>query len=294
MKRTIYKIIRYSGLPFLFKEIIQRNKTTILLFHDIDVETAKNIFSYLKKNYSIIGLVDFLKAVSENKQLPKKSLILTFDDGNIGNYYLLPIIKDYDIPITVFLCASVINTNRHFWFNYSPLNLPTRKLNSLTNNQRITILAQTGFNQEKEYEEPQALQWTQINEMRQYVDFQSHTLFHPNLPQCNDHEAEKEISKSKEILENEYGFDVYAIAYPNGDYSEREIWLSKKTGYKCGITVDYGFNTVKTDLFKLKRISVNDTSDLNELIVKSSGVWGFLKLITGQGQNYKIRNFLRP
>jgi hypothetical protein len=50
--------------------------------------------------------------------------------------------------------------------------------------------------------------------------------------------------------------------------------------------VDYGFNTVNTDPFKLKRISVNDTDDLNELIVKASGVWAFIKTQNGRKQEF--------
>ena len=77
-----------------------------------------------------------------------------------------------------------------------------------------------------------------------------------------------------------------AIAYPNGDYSERDIELVKSAGYRCGVTVDYGFNTVKTDLFRLKRLSVNDTGNIDELAVKASGVWAFIKTRNGRKQGY--------
>ena len=139
------------------------------------------------------------------------------------------------------------------------------------------MLQKSGFEQDKEFDHPQALQIKHLNEMKQYVNMQSHTMFHPILPQCNDDEARNEIFNSKQILENEYGFHINAIAYPNGNYSERDIKLIKKAGYKCGITVDYGFNTIESDLFRLKRLSANDTTDLNELIVKTSGVWSFFK-----------------
>ncbi len=81
---------------------------------------------------------------------------------------------------------------------------------------------------------------------------------------------------------------INTISYPNGDYSKRDIELAKKAGYECGITVDFGFNNNKPDLFRLKRISVNDTSDINELIVKSTGVWGFFKTFNGLKQSYGL------
>ncbi len=62
--------------------------------------------------------------------------------------------------------------------------------------------------------------------------------------------------------------------------------MSKDAGYKCGITVDFGYNTINTDVFRLKRISVNDTEDINELIVKTSGVWAFIKTRNGRKQEF--------
>ena len=106
------------------------------------------------------------------------------------------------------------------------------------------------------------------------------------MPKCTDDEAKTELFNSKIELESNYGFDINTISYPNGDYSSRDIKLSEKAGYKCGITVDYGYNSLKSDPFRLKRLSVNDTGDLNELIVKSSGLWSFFKTLNGNVQNH--------
>ncbi len=265
----------------LFREFIQKSKVTILMFHDISSETAEKTFVYLKKKYNIIDLNEFIE-VSERKdgsKLPKKSIIITFDDGHIGNYEMLSVLKKYSIPVTIFLCSSIINTNRHYWFKYKNLPMEDYKLKLKSNEERLNILSEAGFEQDKEYNETQALQKEHIDEMKEFVNMQCHTMFHPILPKCNDIEAENEIINSKIMLEKEYNFKINAIAYPNGDYSERDVKLVQKAGYKCAITVDYGFNTVESDFFRLKRISVNDTKDLNELIVKSSGVWLFLKTL---------------
>ena len=55
----------------------------------------------------------------------------------------------------------------------------------------------------------------------------------------------------------------------------------------AAVTVDCGFNTVNSDLLRLKRLPVNDTEDMNELIVKASGLWEFVK--TALGGNRRIR-----
>jgi peptidoglycan/xylan/chitin deacetylase (PgdA/CDA1 family) len=163
-------------------------------------------------------------------------------------------------------------------------------LKQLPNDVRVEILSKNGYTLDKEFEEPQALQKEQIVEMSSFVNFQSHTLSHPILPKCKYEVAKSEIFLSKKILESDYDLNINTISYPNGDYSNRDIELSRNAGYKCGITVDYGFNTINTDLFKLKRISANDTEDLNELIVKTSGVWAFIKTLNGRKQKFGLSN----
>ena len=66
MKKMIFKVLRYSGLPFLFREIFQRNKVSILLFHDISNNTALQTFKYLNRNYNIICLNEFIEAYEKS------------------------------------------------------------------------------------------------------------------------------------------------------------------------------------------------------------------------------------
>jgi peptidoglycan/xylan/chitin deacetylase (PgdA/CDA1 family) len=274
MKEILFALIRYTGLPFCFREILQRNRLTIVLFHDISPKNAEIMFGYLKKNYSVISLQDFLdNYYAKIWNFPKKPLIITFDDGNAGNYALLPVIKKLKIPITIFLCAGIINTKRHFWFNFRHPDHSFEDMKKMSNFNRLSLLKEAGFTPETEYDDVQALTKNEIEEMTPCIDFQSHTLFHPFLPKCAPEEAEKEIYGSKTLLENEFGLTINAFSYPNGYYSQRDIELCKKAGYTCGITLDVGYNTADTDIFRLKRLSVNDTDDINELAVKASGFW---------------------
>jgi len=279
MNRVLFILLRISGLPFLFREFIQRKKVTILLFHDISKDAAEKNFRYLSRKYNIIDLNKFIDAIEnqDDSKIPRKALIITFDDGHIGNYKILSIIKKLKLPVTIFVCTSIIGTNRHFWFKFNNHSIPKEKLKRVPNIERLKILSKFGYEQENEFEKPQALQREHIDEMKLYVNLQSHTMYHPILPYCNYKEARDEIFGSKKMLESGYDIKINAISYPTGDYSERDILLTKEAGYKCGLTVDFGFNNIKTDIFRLKRISVNDTEDINELIVKASGVWVFLK-----------------
>jgi peptidoglycan/xylan/chitin deacetylase (PgdA/CDA1 family) len=249
------------------------------MFHDIDEQTASEYFKYLKKHYNVIGLKTYLDAIRYRTTLPPKSLIITFDDGHIGNYQLSSLVRKEDIPITIFLCSDIVNTNRQYWFQYIKKYMSSDKLKNLSNKERIKALSELGFKQLKEHDVRSALNKAEIEEMKWDVDFQSHTRFHPCLNRCSQGEIWDEVSKSKSKLESDFELDIWAIAYPNGDYDDSVIKLTKKSGYLMGLTTEFGFNSLSSNLFELKRISTNDTDDLNEFAVRVSGLWGILKSV---------------
>lgn len=277
----------------MFREIVQRRRITFILFHDIKPDLFEKHVNYLLKHYSIIPLQQYLKArKTPHLKLPPKSLVITLDDGLRGNYGLLPIIKRYDLPITIFLCSSIVCTNRRYWTGFNVSDCPIEVLKTKTASERDRILLESGFDQMKEFADRESLGFDEIKEMSEYVDFQSHTRFHAILPYSEDDQAEDEIISSKLELEASFSFSVNAISYPNGDYSERDLMLAKKAGYELGLTVDFGFNTPRTDAFRLKRLCISDDADGEEFIVKTAGAWQFLKqFLSKEAYGYKKDKF---
>jgi len=269
-------MLRFSFLPLLIRETLQRRRVTIILYHDLSPENADKHFSVLKKYYNPISLTDFLEARKGGtlSNLPPKSLVITFDDGHERNYSLKPILEKHRIPIVIFLCAGIVGTKRHFWFRHDTT-YEIEALKLYPDEQRLKILAGLGFDEVKEYDNPQALTKEEIQDLSQspFVSFQSHTITHPCLPQCSPDKSYYEIFQSKKDLETIFSLPVYAFSFPNGDYSDREIAFVKKSGYSCALTSDYGFNSASTPLFTLKRINMNYNSDINELLVRTSGLW---------------------
>ena len=280
MSSLVYKILRYSGVTWLTREVVQRHKVTFLLFHDMSAADTERNFNYLKRHYNIIGLNDYLEAVQKRQMLPKKAVVITFDDGHISNYDMLPILQKLQIPVTIFLCSGIVGTHRHFWFRHNQeVKEKVESFKQMPNRQRLEELKAYGFEQQIEYPDIQALTTKQIEEMKPWVDFQSHTCFHPILPQCDDATAELEIRNSRQQLKDSFELSVNVLSYPNGDYSARDIRLAKDAGYICGVTVDTGYNNLSSDLFRLKRISAGDAKSTTELMVKASGCYALLKNI---------------
>ena len=91
------------------------------------------------------------------------------------------------------------------------------------------------------------------------------------------------LSNGDELALEELGLSINAFAYPNGDYGEREVAAVKEAGYACALTVDAGLNDADTDLFRLKRIGVDDGASATEMIVKASGIVDLVKRLGRSG-----------
>lgn len=281
LKNIIINILYYSGLPAFIREFVQKNKVTIIVLHDPRVAVASKYFEWLSRHYNIISLDQYLavRTKQSTARLPRRSLIVTLDDGHIENYKLLDLAKKYNVPLTIFLCSGLVNTNRHYWFKFAGIPSTSESFKAISELDRLRVLYQLGFHPEKEFAYPQALNRSQIAEMKDYINFQGHTVFHPCLPGCNDQTSLFEIEQSKKQLEQDFDLSINALAYPNGEYTEREIQYAQKAGYTCAVTLEHGFNDHKTDLFKLRRLSVGDRDSIKLLAIKASGIWSFFKYI---------------
>jgi len=269
------------------REFAQKGKVTILTYHSPSPECARAHLDALRRHYSIISLKDYLcsRTVGSPATLPPRSLILTLDDGHRSNFELKPLFQELSIPVTIFLCSGIVGTHRHFWWRQVDSAQEAQTCKRLPDAERRKFLLGRGYETDREYPDRHGLSDQEIEELKPWVDFQAHTVSHPILPACADAVAEHEIGQSKTELEKNYGLDVYALAFPNGDYSERELLLARKCGYRCALTQDPGFNDEHSDLFCLRRIALRDDCSIDELLVKASGLWGLIWHRPGQPRN---------
>ncbi|MCK4440605.1 MAG: polysaccharide deacetylase family protein [Sulfurovaceae bacterium] len=237
MKNIVYKLLK--PISFIIREIKQRNLVTIVLFHNPSLEKTKLIYKFYDKFYNIIDLEQYLKAKKDStlNSLPKKSLIITFDDGWRGNYELLEVFQKYQVKPTIFLTTGLIDVHEKF----------------LTKDKLL--------------------------QMQKYVNFESHTVTHPNMLKINNIQLKKELSESKKYLETLLKRDINIFAYPFGKYNNQHIPILQQSGYRYALTVDLGFNTINQDNYKIKRICISDLPTIDELYIKSTGIWQFLKQI---------------
>lgn len=189
-----------------------------------------NQMRYLKwRGYTTISLDEVLNGISLKGKLPKRPVVLTFDDGYEDNYtYAFPILKKFGFTATIFLI--------------------TRDIRGLS-----------GWKDSEETIQEPLLSWDHIKEMADYgIDFQSHTHTHPSLPKLDAQKIKEEIVVSKEIMEKQLQKKVDFLCYPYGHFNSQVIQIVKENGYRGALTVDRGLVHENDDPYTLKRIGIKD------------------------------------
>lgn len=164
---------------------------------------------WIKDNgFTVIPLKDLVSALEgKNIVLPEKSVVITADDGWKSVYtYMYPIIRKYNIPVTLFIYPQTISqgANAMTW-------------------EQLKELQKTGL-----------------------FDIQSHTFWHPNFKQEKRHLSalsyeklvHKQLFDSKKVLEEKMGTPITLLAWPFGIYDKYLEQEAAKAGYSMAFTID--------------------------------------------------------
>lgn len=134
------------------------------------------------------------------------------------------------------------------------------------------------------------LSWEQISEMSNNgISFGSHTMSHAILTGLGEKEVRDELVASKRVLEHRLGQSILFFAYPNGDYNEETMCLTRGAGYEAGFTCKPGLNINMNRLFELKRINMREDSASGFSDAFSS----LFYTIELSGSRFHMRNFVR-
>lgn len=202
-----------------YSEQISQTKVPILLYHrfgatasdsmTITTDVFESHIRYIRDNgYTVIPLrhlIDYYQG--KNISLPKNPVVIVADDGHISVYKeMLPIVKKYRIPVTLFIYPSAIS-NASYAMTWDQL----RELKA------------TGL-----------------------FDFQSHTYWHPNFnierrrlsPEGYDKFVDMQMNKSREKIKKELDVNADMLAWPFGIYDEALLQKARSAGYSAAFTIE--------------------------------------------------------
>jgi peptidoglycan/xylan/chitin deacetylase (PgdA/CDA1 family) len=177
---------------------------------------------YLKENgYRVITAEELLSFLKYRQGLPRKSVLITMDDGYRSVYNIAyPILKKYGFSATLFIYTDFVGVSKM----------------AITWGQLKEIKSK-GFT------------------------IGSHTIYHSDLTQKKDGESEqeyiarvkKELHGSKKIIDRKLGQDTYFLAYPFGRYDQQSIQIARDAGYKVAMSVNRGGNAFFANPLTLRR-----------------------------------------
>jgi peptidoglycan/xylan/chitin deacetylase (PgdA/CDA1 family) len=267
---TVYR----SGAAAAVRHIVAKRRVSVLMYHDPSPDTMAAHLKYLRPRYHGVSLSRVVDAMAQNtwNDLPDFPLVLTFDDGWKGNVEAVDLCRRYGFPVTIYVCSEIVGTRRHYsWTTTSD----PESLKPLPTAQRLAILRRLGFAPGYEHNDRQAITRAEIHSMLDIVEFGSHTRFHPILTACTTEEAWDEIHTSRTELEALANRPCRHFAYPNGDYTRREVEMVKRAGYSSARTLDVGWNTPSTDPYQFRFLGTADDASVARLAADLSGA-GFL------------------
>jgi peptidoglycan/xylan/chitin deacetylase (PgdA/CDA1 family) len=211
----------------------------ILLFHRLgpvspdEMTVTTPVFEAQLKmikdgGYKVIPLQALVAALGDsNAPLPEKAVVLTADDGHRTVYSdMFPLIKRYQIPVTLFIYPSAIS-NADYAMTWA----------------QLAEMKASGL-----------------------VDIQGHTFWHPNFnidrkrlaPPAYEKFANDQLTKSKTVLEQKLGGKIDLLAWPFGIHDDQLEKWAEAAGYTAAFTIQRQRVTRGDKMMALPRFIVLD------------------------------------
>lgn len=255
---------------------------------------------YISKYFNPISEEQLVDHLENSTSLPRRPIMVTFDDGFNDNYHnAFPILRKYKVPATIFITSGNIDSGKTLWFdwlasliyasNTNKIDVPLLKkeytrgdretneqimidliimLREVDNHTRLDILNQL----EQQYSDTvneidknlsAVLTWDQVREMSNNgISIGSHTVTHPILSRINSDELDYELAESKSVIEKQLNKDVLSISYPTGMTESFTDEVVTKVR-------DIGYKIAYTYLHNNNRIPISDRYRLKRLHVET-------------------------
>jgi peptidoglycan/xylan/chitin deacetylase (PgdA/CDA1 family) len=274
----------------------------------VSVERFVEQIDILNANYHIIPLRDAITKYQAKEENGKEYVVLTFDDGYWDNYeFVFKILKSKGLSATFFLPTDYISCNKTVWdweilrmlclgkeinrvtidgedferrTNESRLSFCVRAIVRLKA-AKIEIIEETIDHLKSQIDEAQCsfsakdvcMTWEQVGTMSRHgMEIGSHSMSHRSLASIPAQEAFHEITKGREVIENNIEDKCLHFAFPFGarqDYNEELIDGVNAAGFRTCLLNIHGYNRLPAEdskLLSFKRIIMTESFEVEYLL----------------------------
>jgi peptidoglycan/xylan/chitin deacetylase (PgdA/CDA1 family) len=274
-QRLAHLCQRARALPALGKlRSLLRHDLRILAYHrvrdhveldgfsfDVDLisasaEAFRQQMRHLREHFTPLRFDQVLSYVDADLRLPKRAVLVTFDDGYDDNYRVaFPILRDLGMSAMFFVSTGHIDSGEPYLYDWLvhmvctttasvlrtpelgtdweiPVGLRERRALAATLLDRLKGLDDAGQSAliarlEREWNLPRSaghadcrpMTWDQLREMaRDGMEIGSHGVGHRMLAKLPLPQMTKEVVQSKSTLERELGAPAHVISYPVGGH----------------------------------------------------------------------------
>lgn len=316
-KRLLAGLLNTAKIFDLASFIIGNQTVQVFNFHRVyapplDTPFDKGVFDHstvefekqlllIKKYFDVLSEDDIIDLTQQNKLPPKRSAIITFDDGYIDNFTLaMPLLQKHALPAIYFIPIKPIMDRKLGWWDLTSyliyksqqetirildntlpitteeeraeavyVSLQAFKLKPAESTKDLILELSESTKVElpsNEEQSQQLMSWEQIKQLKDAnIAVGSHTVSHRVLATLSKEEQRNELIDSKRILEEKIGHEVRSLSYPVGGpshFTDTTKLLAKEAGYLNAYSYNTGFNHTKIDPYNIRRITLSNYEPL--------------------------------
>jgi len=271
--------IEMRGIENETQEITSTKSMPVLVYHGISESSYKEnvllenfeeqMIKLKEEGYKTITIADFYEFMQNKKELPEKSFLLTFDDGIKSSYYNVdPLLRALDYNAVMFIITKDSLGEGSSYY------LSLEEVKKMLDSSMWEIQPHA----------KDAHDLRVINENGEFGHFLSNKLWLGDRLETDEEYKQrirKEFEESKNEIVQKLGVDVIAYAFPFGDFGQSSINFPYAQQYILGEIKDFyplanfyqvwpsrgfGNNYANEDSFMVKRITVEQDWDANQLL----------------------------
>lgn len=232
----------------------------VLCYHSVDAsgdiynvtpERLRDHFQYFKdQGYTLISPAQF-KAAASGASLPKKPLLISFDDGYASFYTTVyPLLKEYHYPATMFIISS--------WPGTDATGLTWKQIQEMDASGLVTIGSHSH----------ELHHFAAIDSYGDQAPVTDTPPYKQGYISPDEYASllRQDLAESRRVLERQLGHPVQSLAWPYGAYNGMGQRAAVQAGFNELFVLDDTPNVVShNDLQAIRRLIITDNPDHVEL-----------------------------